>query len=214
MTPQAPPLVHIVADAEVRGKLALLLGAAGVPSRGYSHLRLFLAEFLNDMSAAPPGCLVIDAQPTAICGLEAQAILLPLAIRCPIVVVENPLCARRMTAAIMAAIEEDRRKCFVALRCVEIRARFAKLTPRERQVMALVTAGMLNKQVGGDLGVSEITVKAHRGSAMRKMGARSLAELVRMADAIDLKVPDAPAVVRSARSPSVRNGGAADHHTG
>src|SRR5262249_17414297 len=150
-------------------------------------------------------CLVIDAQPPVIRGLEPQAILLPLAIQCPIIVtacqadvamvvqamkggaidfVEKPLREPDILAAVAAALEVDRAQRLIVSRRAELRARFATLTRREREVMSLVTIGKLNKQIGGDLGLSEITVKAHRGSVMRKMSAGSLAELVRMADAL------------------------------
>jgi FixJ family two-component response regulator len=98
--------------------------------------------------------------------------------------VEKPLREQEIVTAVLGAIERDRQQRVVAARHAEWRTRFATLSPRERQVMKLVTAGKLNKQVGGELGLSEITVKAHRGAAMRKMKARSLADLVRMADAI------------------------------
>lgn len=98
----------------------------------------------------------------------------------------------------------------VQLRYYQLRARFATLTKRERQVMALVTEGMLNKQIGGNLGVSEITVKVHRGSVMRKMGARSLAELVRMADALSRELVP----LRSDNSAPVRSGAVLDRRSG
>ena len=195
-------LVHVVdADEGVQQTLSGWLAAAGLTTCAYAHL----GAFLNAQRPDVPSCLVIDAQPTAICGLEPEVILLPLAVRLPIIVttcqvrlvmaaratragvigcVQKPLQEGNVIAAVSAAIDVDRRQRVAASRQVELRARFLTLTRREREVMALVTTGRLNKQVGGYLGVSEITVKAHRGAAMRKMGARSLAELVRMADSI------------------------------
>jgi FixJ family two-component response regulator len=92
-----------------------------------------------------------------------------------------------MLDAVMAAIERDRQRRAIDNDIAQLRQRFATLSPREQQVMLLVTSGKMNKQVAGDLGISEVTVKIHRGAAMRKMGARSLADLVRMAEAIKPK---------------------------
>lgn len=94
--------------------------------------------------------------------------------------------------AVVAAIDWDRRRRAADCGVEIIRDRFVTLSPRERQVMMLVTAGKMNKQVAGDLGLSEITVKIHRGAAMRKMGARTLADLVRMADALNQNLALAP----------------------
>src|SRR5262249_31485602 len=99
----------------------------------------------------------------------------------------------------------------VASRRAGLLARFATLSPRERQVMALVTIGKLNKQVGGDLGLSEITVKAHRGAVMRKMNAGSLADLVRMADVLG---EDLASTAKSARPVPTRIAAGVDHHIG
>jgi FixJ family two-component response regulator len=92
-----------------------------------------------------------------------------------------------MLDAVLAAIERDRHQRAVDRDIVKVRERFVTLSAREQQVMRLVTVGKLNKQVAGDLGISEVTVKIHRAAVMRKMGARSLADLVRMADVIGPK---------------------------
>ncbi len=225
---RAASLVHIVdGDDTARRLLTNWLTAAGLRSRAYTHLGAFLKAHRADV----PGCLVIDAQPCAISGLELQAILLPLTLPCPIVMmsgqseatlvgnamkrgaldfVKKPLHEQEVVGVISSAIKEDRQRRLIATHRAELRARFATLSPRERQVMALVTAGLLNKQVGAELGVSEITVKAHRGAAMRKMAARSLVELVRMADAIRDDVGSS----RSGQSPQARNDADAGRHSG
>jgi FixJ family two-component response regulator len=92
-----------------------------------------------------------------------------------------------MLDAVMAAIQRDRARRTAEDDISRVQQRFAMLSPRELQVMQLVTAGKMNKQVAGDLGISEITVKIHRGAAMRKMGARTLADLVRMAEMLKPK---------------------------
>jgi FixJ family two-component response regulator len=89
-----------------------------------------------------------------------------------------------MLDAVMAAIERDRERRAIDSDVAQMKQRFATLSPREQQVMLLVATGKMNKQVAGDLGITEITVKIHRGAAMRKMGARTLADLVRMAEVL------------------------------
>jgi FixJ family two-component response regulator len=208
-------LVHVVAvEEEVQLRLITWLKAAGIDARIYNHLRAFLSISREQVCTGMPECLLIDAQPSTICGLEAQAILLLRVVRCPIVVAEKPLCEQNLVAAIGEAIEADRRQRLMLSRRVQICMRYSTLTPRERQVMSLVVSGLMNKQVGGDLGVTEITVKAHRGSLMRKMGARSLAELVRMADAITGCAGDEMGVARNERSAPARSAVAAGLHTG
>jgi FixJ family two-component response regulator len=101
----------------------------------------------------------------------------------------KPFRDQDMLDAVAAAIERDRARRAADSKQAGLRDRFATLSPREQQVMILVTAGKLNKQVAGELGLSEITVKIHRGAAMRKMGARTLADLVRMAESLNLKAP-------------------------
>jgi FixJ family two-component response regulator len=99
----------------------------------------------------------------------------------------KPFHDQDMLDAVMAAIERDRHRRIVEGDITEIQQRFGTLSPRELQVMRLVTDGKMNKQAASDLGISEITVKIHRGAAMRKMGARTLADLVRMAEAVKPK---------------------------
>jgi len=143
-------------------------------------------------------------------GLEFQAQLTQLGVRLPVIMMTGygdiPMTVRAMKRgavdflskpfrdqdmldAVMAAIERDRQRRTADDNASQVRQRFGTLTPREQQVMMLVTTGKMNKQVAGELGVSEITAKIHRGAAMRKMGARTLADLVRMADVVRPKSP-------------------------
>jgi FixJ family two-component response regulator len=101
----------------------------------------------------------------------------------------KPFGDQAMIDAVLAAVERDRQQRAVESSRLQIHERFATLSARQQQVMILVTAGKLNKQVAGDLGISEITTKIHRRLAMRKMGARTLADFVRMAEALKLKGP-------------------------
>jgi FixJ family two-component response regulator len=101
----------------------------------------------------------------------------------------KPFHDQDMLDAVMSAIERDRQRRIVDGNAAQLQERFKTLSARERQVMLLVTSGKMNKQVAGDLGISEITVKIHRGSAMRKMGAQTLVDLVRMAEVVKPKPP-------------------------
>ena len=195
-------LVHIL-DVDTDAQLRLIRWLRGARIAFQVHENL--GGFLEGSRSDAPGCLVIDPQPSVIHGCEPQAILLPYAIHCPIVVtthlacvcaavralkaeavglLEKPLREPDTMAVILAAIELDRRRRLLTTWRAELQTRFSLLSKREQQVMLLVSTGKLNKQVGGHLGVSANTVKAHRGAAMRKMGARSLAELVRMGEAM------------------------------
>jgi FixJ family two-component response regulator len=213
-------VVHAVAvDDHVRLALLHLLATSGMELQTHAHL----PDFFRVHRADRPACLVIDAEalgaqtvasvfgcPIIVTACSANVAMVVRAMKAGAVdVVESPPCEWKLAAALSEAIEMDRQRCLVESRHAAVRARFATLTPRECQVMALVTEGRLNKQVGGELGVCEITVKAHRGSVMRKMGAHSLAELVRMADTLGM----APAV-RSGSSVPARSGAAAHRHTG
>jgi FixJ family two-component response regulator len=156
-----------------------------------------------------PGCIVLDVRLPGTGGLDFQEQLLELGIQLPVILITGhgdiPMTVRAMKAgavdflskplreqdildAVSAAIDRDRKRRAVDKGASLIRDRFATLSPREQQVMNLVAAGKMNKQVAADLGLSVITVKIHRGAAMRKMGARTLADLVRMADTLKAKV--------------------------
>lgn len=193
-------LVHIVDDdASMRRALDTLFRSVGMKTHSYGSVQDFLSAKTRDL----PGCLVLDVRLPGMSGLDFQAQLGELGIRLPVVLMTGhgdiPMSVRAMKAgavdflakpfrdqdmldAVTAALDRDRARRSEEGNVTEIRERFAKLSPREQQVMMLVTAGKMNKQVAGDLGLSEITVKIHRAAAMRKMEARTLADLVRMAD--------------------------------
>jgi FixJ family two-component response regulator len=200
-------VVHVVDDdAALRGALESLFDSVGLATRAYGAA----SEFFDANVADKPGCIVIDIRLPDMSGLEFQARLTQMGFRLPVVMMTGygdiPMTVRAMKRgavdflpkpfrdqdmldAVMAAIERDRQRRTADEDALRMRQRFETLTPREQQVMMLVTTGKMNKQVAGDLGVSEITVKLHRGAVMRKMGARTLADLVRMADLVKHKAP-------------------------
>lgn len=153
-------------------------------------------------------CLVLDVRLPGVSGLDFQSELAKADIHIPVIFITGhgdiPMTVRAMKAgavdflskpfrdqdmldAVTAALERDRKRRDSDMAASDVKQRFETLTPREREVMSHVTAGLMNKQVAAQLGVSEITVKIHRGQAMRKMGARSLAELVRMAEMLGVR---------------------------
>jgi FixJ family two-component response regulator len=200
-------VVHVVDDdASLCGALESLFESVGLDTLTYGAAR----DFLNASLADQPGCIVIDIRLPDMSGLEFQAQLTQVGVRLPVIMITGygdiPMTVRAMKRgavdflskpfrdqdmldAVMAAIERDRQRRTADDNASQVRQRFGTLTPRERQVMMLVTTGKMNKQVAGELGVSEITAKIHRGAAMRKMGARTLADLVRMADVVKSKSP-------------------------
>ena len=196
--PNVTSIVFVVDDdVSVRESLELLIRAAGWRAQTFGSAQ----DFLSHPRPTVPSCLVLDVSLPGLSGLELQK---QLAERTdmPIIFITGhgdvPMTVQAMKAgavefltkpfkdtvlleAIGSAIEQSRAALRHESEMHLLRNRYASLTPREREVMALVVSGLLNRQVGGELGISEITVKAHRGQMMRKMKADSLADLVTMA---------------------------------
>jgi len=195
----AIPSVFIVDDdVSVRESLELLVRNENWKPQTFASAQ----EFLNHPRTPVPSCLVLDLSLPGLNGLELQKQLAAQNIDMPIIFITGygdvpksvqamkagalefltkPLDNDALIGAIRKALERSRLALAQDAEMQELRARYASLTSREKQVMALVVSGLLNKQVGGELGISEITVKAHRGQVMQKMKADSLATLVKLA---------------------------------
>jgi FixJ family two-component response regulator len=206
LVPDTEAIVFVVDDdASVREALARLIRSGGLRVEVFASAE----EFLTRPRADAPSCLVLDVQLPDLSGLDLQRRMADANNEIPIIFITGhgdiPTTVRAMKAgavefltkplvegdvleSIRHAIARDRAARHHHADTAELRARFASLTPREQEVMAWVVTGLLNKQIAGELGISEETVKVHRGHAMRKMGADSLAELVRMAER--LGIPD------------------------
>jgi FixJ family two-component response regulator len=205
---EAESLVFVVDDdASMRQAVTSLLQSVDLRVEAFSSAADFLkkGQAANGIAAA---CLILDVRLPGVSGLDFQAELAKADTHLPIIFISGhgdiPMTVRAMKAgaiefltkpfrdqdlldAVQLALQRDRDRRVRESAILQTRAHFEALTPREQQVFGLVTAGLMNKQVAGELGVSEITAKVHRGSVMRKMGARSLADLVRMADALGIR---------------------------
>ena len=200
-TAEAQPIVFVVDDdASLRAALAELFASVGLRVEAFGSAAEFLRRELPD----GPSCLVLDVRLPGQSGLDFQADLARTNVQLPIIFITGhgdiPMTVRAMKAgavefltkpfrdqdlldAVQRALDLDRVRREERRSVDELRARFQSLTPREQEVITLVSAGLLNKQIAGELGVTEITVKVHRGNGMRKMGARTLADMMRIAQA-------------------------------
>ena len=201
------PVVFVVDDDEsLRDALKMLFQMVGLRAESFAAAPDFLKSKLPDV----PTCLVLDVRLPGISGLDFQAELAKANIKIPIIFMTGhgdiPMSVKAMKAgsleflpkpfrdqdmldAVQLALERDRTRREAERADAQLRTNFEKLSPREREVMSFVTAGFMNKQIAARLGLAEVTVKLHRGSLMRKMNARSVAELARMAQSLGIVRP-------------------------
>ena len=199
------PIVFVIDDdASMREALRGLLRSVGLQVEVFGSAHEFLESKLPDVAS----CLLLDIRLPRLSGLDFQAELIEAGIHIPIIFMTGhgdiPMSVKAMKAgavdflskpfrdqdmldAVASAIERDRKRRVGAKALSDAQARFEILTPRERQVLALVAAGLMNKQIAAEIGIAEITVKIHRGNVMKKMGVRSLPDLVRMAETLGIR---------------------------
>jgi FixJ family two-component response regulator len=202
--PSGPTVFVVDDDASVREALGSLLRSVDLEVETFGSA----AEFLRAQLPDAPSCLVLDVRLPGVSGLDFQGELARSGIRIPIIFVTGhgdiPMTVKAMKAgaiefltkpfrdqdmldAIQLALERDRTRREQDGRLTQLKTLFGSLTSREQEVIGFVTAGLMNKQIAAEMGVSVITVKVHRGNVMRKMGAKSLTDLVRMADALGIR---------------------------
>jgi len=203
--PEPQSVVFVVDDdASMRDAMQRLFRSVGLQAEVFASA----AEFLRSKLADAPCCLVLDVRLPGLSGLDFQTELAKANIHIPIVFMTGhgdiPMSVKAMKAgaveflpkpfrdqdmldAVRLGLERDRARREGEMAIADVRAKFASLTQREQEVMGFVTAGLMNKQIAGKMQLAEITVKLHRGSVMRKMGAKSLADLVRMADNVGIR---------------------------
>ncbi|MBV8217294.1 MAG: response regulator transcription factor [Solirubrobacterales bacterium] len=206
MTERPATVIVIDDDSAVRDSLGALLRSVGLSVAAFSSV----AEFMRSGRPSGPACLILDVRLPGRSGLDLQRDLAEAGIEIPIIFITGygdipmsvraikggalefltkPVRDQELLDSVHLGLARDRERLEHEERLAGLRARFDTLTAREREVMALVVTGRLNKQIAGDLGVGEITVKVHRGQVMRKMRAASLTDLTRMADRLTLQ-PD------------------------
>jgi FixJ family two-component response regulator len=202
-----PTIIVVDDDPGIRESLRSLLRSVGLQVKALASV----PEFLKEGRPEGPACLVLDVRLPGRSGLDLQRDLSAANIHLPIIFITGygdipmsvqaikggaiefltkPFRDQELLDAIQLGLARDRAWLDEAKAKAALRSRFETLTPREREVMALVVTGRLNKQIAYDIGISEITVKVHRGQVMRKMNAASLPDLARMADKLNLTAPN------------------------